>query len=180
LDTNPTKRNLLLAKQNHALAIKGFYLIDMKYRALNRELKRKKKAAKILRESLLKLEFAAENAVAKAIAKTGFEKFHSIWENILWESPARPAYKLNETNIAIDEAFNIWLNVLASRQKLAAIEEEIARIKARTHSTRKRAAALKNIKIPQYERRIKYITEQLEERERDEISRLKVARESHE
>ena len=40
--------------------------------------------------------------------------------------------------------------------------------------TQKRANALKNIVIPKYEEIVKFITESLDEKEREDFSRLKV------
>ena len=57
---------------------------------------------------------------------------------------------------------------------LAAIENSVYRLANEIKKTQRRANALSNIIIPQFEETIKMITEALEEKEREEFSRLKV------
>jgi len=178
MDANalPTKRNLLLAKQSLILARKGHDLLDMKYNALLRELKRAEKTANKIREKLHRLLFIAERALVIAKMEIGEGKFQEIWELISWDSLPNLQYKLYETCAAVDEAVLAWEQVFSEEKKLAKIEETLTNLKARSNRTKKRASALRNIAIPSYEQRVKYITDQLEEHERDEMIRLKVAR----
>ncbi len=57
---------------------------------------------------------------------------------------------------------------------LAEIENSVYRLANEIKKTQRRANALSNIIIPQFEETIKMITEALEEKEREEFSRLKV------
>ena len=59
-------------------------------------------------------------------------------------------------------------------RQLAEIENSIYRLAQAIKKAQKRANALQNIIIPQYTASIAYITGVLEEREREEFSRLKV------
>ena len=58
--------------------------------------------------------------------------------------------------------------------ELAEIENSIYRLSIAIRKTQKRANALKNIMIPTYREQVKYITNALEEKEREEFSRQKI------
>jgi len=91
------------------------------------------------------------------------------------ESIAKPTYSLYESTASLDEAFFAWKNVKHLLIRLAEAETTIQRINTQLQKAKKRATALKNITIPKYEAHVKYITNQLEERERDELARVKMA-----
>ncbi len=57
---------------------------------------------------------------------------------------------------------------------LAEVENSVYRLANTIRKTQKRANALKNISIPRFEETIKFISESLEEKEREEFSRQKV------
>jgi len=57
---------------------------------------------------------------------------------------------------------------------LAEIENSVYRLANAIKKTQRRANALKNIIIPKFEYTVKFITEALEEKDREDFSRLKV------
>ena len=57
---------------------------------------------------------------------------------------------------------------------LAEVDSSVYRLADAISKTQKRANALKNIVIPRYEAEIREISDQLEEKEREEFSRMKV------
>lgn len=57
---------------------------------------------------------------------------------------------------------------------LAEVENSVYRLANAIRKAQKRANALKNIVIPDFEHNIKFITDALEEKEREEFSRQKV------
>ena len=57
---------------------------------------------------------------------------------------------------------------------LAEIENSVYRLADSIKKTQKRANALKNIMIPSFEETVKFITDALDEKDREEFSRLKV------
>ena len=67
--------------------------------------------------------------------------------------------------------------VLRANIKLSTIETSAIRLATNIKKTQKRANALKNITIPTYEAIVKNITNALEEKEREEFTRLKVIKE---
>ena len=58
--------------------------------------------------------------------------------------------------------------------KLAEIENAVYRLANAIRKTQKRANALQNISIPEFERTVKFISESLDEKDREEFSRQKV------
>ena len=83
-------------------------------------------------------------------------------------------YGLNSTNSQLDEAYLSFVQVKHMTAELAEIENSVYRLADAIKKTQKRANALDNIMIPQFTATIKYITEALEEKEREDFSRLKV------
>ena len=60
--------------------------------------------------------------------------------------------------------------------QLAEVENSVYRLATAVNKTQKRANALKNIIIPRLTSTVKYITDSLEEKEREDFSRLKVVK----
>ena len=83
-------------------------------------------------------------------------------------------YGFSYTNEKLDEAYRKFDEVKILTVKLCEIENSIYRLAQGIKKTQKRANALKNIIIPQFEATIKFISDSLEEKEREEFSRLKV------
>ena len=189
----PTKRNLLHAKRSLHLANYGYNLLEKKQKILMRELtdiKKKISKLKILvSQSLLhgntllekenkenvkrisgkmplikSLQIAYKNIMGARIPKIIFEKFNY----------SAPPYSLGESTSNIDHTLIAWQKVAMLLIKLS--EAEIAKnnMLLLLQKVSKRCSALKNITIPTYEIRIKHITSQLEERERDELARNKL------
>ena len=57
---------------------------------------------------------------------------------------------------------------------LAEVENSVYRLANAIRKAQKRANALKNIVIPDFEKTVKFISDSLEEKEREEFSRQKV------
>lgn len=83
-------------------------------------------------------------------------------------------YGLNSTNIMMDRAFLKFNEVKQLTAELAEVENSVYRLADAIKKTQKRANALKNIMIPRFEETVKFITDSLEEKEREEFSRLKI------
>lgn len=178
-----SRRDLYLARQNLGLAQKGYELLDMKYRAMLHELKAAEKAANELRRGFEEVYQQAIHALSLAKMELSTDKVDELWAIISWneerpedKSPTLP-YGLDGTSVQLDEAYLAWCLAMTRKRKLDALEATIAHLHIKSQKVRKRASALGNITIPTWEARIKYISEQLEERERDEMVRIKVAKE---
>ena len=88
--------------------------------------------------------------------------------------PAFPTYAYYSTNIALDQAKASFEKVKQLSIKLSMIENSAYRLANNIKKTQKRANALKNITIPRYTVLTKDIRNALEEKEREEFTRLKV------
>ena len=74
----------------------------------------------------------------------------------------------------LDEAYFKFDAVKKLTAELAEVENSVYRLANAIRKTQKRANALKNIMIPRFEETVKFITNALDEKDREEFSRLKV------
>ncbi|HHY03724.1 MAG TPA: V-type ATP synthase subunit D, partial [Thermoanaerobacterales bacterium] len=75
---------------------------------------------------------------------------------------------------ALDVAVQKFFEAKFILFKIAQLEDSIYKLADEIRRTQKRANALKNIQIPKYETLVKNISEVLEEKEREDFSRMKV------
>ena len=192
----PTKGNLILAKNSLALARQGYGLMDKKRNILIRELMELTEKAQDIQKEIDVTFKKAYGALQKANIEMGIMnvenisytvpeengiriKYRSIMgtEIPLVEAPppsTRPAYDFYHSTIALDEAVYNFTRVKELTLKLATIETSAYRLAASIIKTRKRANALQNITIPRYTALVKTIQTALEEKEREDFTRLKV------
>lgn len=85
-----------------------------------------------------------------------------------------PTYAYYSTKLSLDEAKAAFERVKELSIQLSMIENAAIRLATNIKKTQKRANALKNITIPRYEILTRDITNALEEKEREEFTRLKV------
>ena len=74
---------------------------------------------------------------------------------------------------ALQEA-NVTLGIVQETALLAEVENSVYRLANAIRKTQRRANALENIVIPRYRETARFITDALEEKDREEFSRLKV------
>jgi len=195
----PTKRNLLNARHSLALARRGYDLLDKKRLVLMLELSAYKKSGKLLREDLHTAMKDARHILALAQMENITERIKSLCQfvpydisisinsasmmgvsipkiEITGKKPAILPYDIGKSTEALDKALKAWNETKLIILKLAEVDTAIYRINCHMLQAQRRASALKNITIPACEARIKYISEQLEERERDEMARVKMAK----
>jgi len=194
----PTKRNLLLARQRLALARKGYDLLDKKRHVLINELASVQYQMRQALDDLCDSMHVALSALAVAQAEMGRDKVQDVSKHMPCKAAVSISfrsimgievpvatvscvkkydlvvpYALSETTASLDEAVLAWNKVRELIVTWTSIENTMHRLNLHIKKTQKRANALGNITIPMYEARIKYIQERLEERERDELARLK-------
>lgn len=192
----PTKGNLILAKNSLALANQGYDLMDKKRNILIRELMELTQKAQDIQKEIDATFRNAYAALQKANIEMGIMnvenisctvpeengiriKYRSIMgtEIPIAQAPppnTRPAYDFYHSTIALDEAVYNFCRVKELTIKLATIETSAYRLAASIIKTRKRANALQNITIPRYTALVKTIQTALEEKEREDFTRLKV------
>ena len=190
----PTKGNLIARKRSLALAEMGYDLMDKKRNVLIREMMRLiddaadiqsqidhtfSTAYRSLQAANISLGIIDRIAGGMPIDRTVEVRNHSIMGVEIPSIPPdnsapRLAYGLRDTNSALDDAYIKFHQVKQLTRRLAEVETTIYRLANAIKKTQKRANALKNIVIPQFTASIKFITDVLEEREREEFARLKV------
>ena len=192
----PTKGNLIIAKNTLALSKTGYGLLDKKRNILIREMMNLIDAAKALQSKIESTFTNAYSALEQAnidigietVEKIGYEmavedsleiKFRSVMGVeipivMLDEQPIKPDYGMKNTGSALDEAVVSFVKVKYLTRQLAQIETSVYRLADSIKKTQKRANALKNIMIPRYEEETKNIQNALDEKEREEFSRIKV------
>ena len=195
-NTFPTKGNLILATNSLALARQGYELMDKKRNILIREMMDLIDKASDIQSQIDTTFRTAYAALQKANVRLGIhvvdEISHSVpVENSIRiktrsimgteiplvesdESPSMPTYAYYGTSQALDEAKAAFDKVKQLTIQLSMIENSAYRLATNIKKTQKRANALKNITIPTYEVLTKSIQEALEEKEREEFTRLKV------
>ena len=90
------------------------------------------------------------------------------------EPPRRLSYGVSQSNSQLDDAYRCFCEAKRMTAMLAEVENSAFRLAQAIVKTQRRANALKNVSIPMLETTVKVITEALEEKEREEFSRLKV------
>lgn len=190
----PTKGNLLATKKSLKLARMGYGLLDKKRNVLIREMMTMVSSVNLLRNQISDSYFEAYYALQKANISKGVIrdisdgidvengihiKYRSVMgveiPNIsLEENNKGMAYGFVNTNSYIDDAYVKFNKVKELTIILAEVDNSVYRLANEIRKTQKRANALQNIVIPDLEDTVKYISEVLEEKEREEFSRLKV------
>ena len=196
LNTFPTKGNLILAKNSLALASQGYVLMDKKRNILLRELMGLIDQAKDIQAEIdatftsaykaleranieLGINFVQEIATSMPVDDTIRIKTRSIMGTeipLVQHDPTPPAltYALYSTKESLDDARRQFEKVKELTIKLSMVENSAYRLAGSIRKTQKRANALKNITIPTYQNLVTNITNSLEEKDREEFTRLKV------
>lgn len=189
-----TKGNLINARRSLKQAQLGYELMDRKRNILIREMVSLSDAAAELKESLENTFTEAYSSLRTANIVGGVitEDVKNMPEDKSIEISYRSVmgvelptvsckkqkpglrYSLSETNTQFDRAYISFIKAKEMSIKLAEIENSIYRLSVAIRKTQKRANALKNIMIPTYREQVKFITNALEEKEREEFSRQKI------
>ena len=190
----PTKGNLMAARRSRALAATGYELMDRKRNILIREMMALMDTAKdvqaqidavfaeayaALQTANLKLGICDQIAEAVDVDRTLEIQYRSLMGVELphipdRSPPPRPEYGFASTSSALDDAYIKFHRVKELVRQLAEVETSIYRLAVSIRKTQKRANALQNIVIPTFDHTIRFITDALEEKEREEFVRLKV------
>ena len=199
MDSNvfATKGNLISAKSTLVLSKQGYELLDKKRNVLIREIMDLNEKAKQIQNNIDTIFTEAYEALKVANIEMGISnvenfsfsvqkedsieiKIRSIMgveiPIVNYENQTRDklSYGFKDTTSALDNAFAKFNTVKDLIVMLSMIENAAYRLAINIKKTQKRANALKNVVIPKYEKITKNIENVLEERERDEFTRLKV------
>ena len=171
-NTFPTKGNLILAKNSLALSRQGYELMDKKRNILIREMMELIDQAKDIQTQIDETFRTVENSIRiKTRSVMGTEIPLVEYDK---KAGNTPTYAYYSTKLSLDEAKAAFERVKELSIQLSMIENAAIRLATNIKKTQKRANALKNITIPRYETLTRDITNALEEKEREEFTRLKV------
>lgn len=192
----PTKGNLMTAKNTLRLSKQGYEMLDKKRNILIREMMTLIEEAKEV-EAQIEQTFAdAYRALESANLIMGVSHVSNLARSAVLENGVsidlrsvmgveipvvsidelhgRPIYSFYGTSSALDEACMKFSSVKRLTVRLTEIENAVYRLAMNIKKTQKRANALENITIPMYENLSKEIQTALEEKDREEHSRLKL------
>ena len=189
----PTKGNLMLAKNSLALAHQGYDLMDKKRNILLMSLIDE---AKDIQEEIDQTFTKAYACLQRANIEHGISKVRELAFTVPIEDSIRIqtrsimgteiphvkydakqndlTYSFSTTRESIDIAREAFREVKDLTIKLSMVENAAYRLATNIKKTQKRANALKNITIPMYSNLVYTISNALEEKEREEFTRLKV------
>ena len=191
----PTKGNLINTKKSYLLAKIGYELLDKKRTILISEMMKLIDTAKAIRGQIEEKYKSAYLALQKANITLGLcdnianaapidnnitIKYHSIMGvNIPtvtsnYKEDLTLYYGLSSSNSQLDNAYICFEKAKRLTVILAEVDNSIYRLTNAIKKTQIRANALKNIIIPKFDNQIKFITDYLEEKDREDFSRLKV------
>lgn len=199
-NTFPTKGNLILAKNSLALASQGYELMDKKRNILLRELMGLIDQAKDIQSEIDSTFREAYQALQKANIELGIHYVQDIAASVPLEQSVRIktrsimgteiplvqsqsdwpnlTYAFYSSSEALDRARMNFEKVKELTIKLSMVENSAYRLASSIRKTQKRANALKNITIPTYQNLVTTISNALEEKDREEFTRLKVIKRS--
>ena len=190
----PTKSNLMATKRSLALATQGYDLMDRKRNILVREMMQLIDRAAGIQDRISAAYAEAYEALKKANIMLGSVGGYAAGVPVergvqmstrsvmgvelpkvtLKERPLKVTYGFSQTDSQLDRAYLAFEKVKQTTAVLAEVENSIYRLSVAIKKTQRRANALQNIIIPRNEHIVKFITDSLEEKDREEFSRMKV------
>lgn len=196
MPTIPTKGNLIAKKRSLELAQKGYELMDRKRNILVREITGLiaqaekiqseidftfRSAYQALQTANITLGIIDEIAATVPIDRQLKIRYRSVMGVEIPivldpDSPPYVAYGFQDTNSSLDDALIAFHRVKVLCRGLAETESTIYRLASAIKKVQKRANALQNIILPRFTGDVKFITDALEEKEREEFARLKVVK----
>lgn len=191
----PTKANLFKLKDELVQMRAGYQIIDKKRTVLIKEMieliEKAKEIQNLANEKFSKAYKKLQNANINlgnitmqeiALFMDKDEDFDIRYQSIMGldvpsikyeKEKFRPSYSLLSTSPEVDEVILAFREVKYLIYELAAIENKVYKLSSEIKKNQKRANALDKIKIPDYKNTIKFISDTLEEKEREEFFRLK-------
>ncbi len=196
----PTKANLMATQKSLSLAKLGYELMDRKRNILVREMMQLvdeakevestineayKKAYASLQKANITLGLCSDYARTVPLDNTLKVDYKSVMgveipQITLGEQDMKNYYGFDTTNSYLDEAYFNFNEAKKLSVKLVETQTSIYRLADAIKKTQKRANALNNIMIPRFTQTVKFISEALDEKEREDFTRLKVVKSTKE
>lgn len=198
----PTKGNLLNLKRSLSLSKMGHNLLGRKKQVLLREMMRMVASVNKIKTEIDTCFFDAYSALIKTNTTLGLRTCYEIAQSTSADSSlkiqqtslmgvelisvdfgqdrSKCQYYLTGTDSQLDATVVLFNKLKQKLAMLAELEHNIYRLTLSIKKTEKRTNALKNLVIPKFEENLKYISDVLEEHEREEFSHLKVIKRNKE
>jgi V/A-type H+/Na+-transporting ATPase subunit D len=196
----PTKANLMATQKSLSLAKLGYELMDRKRNILVREMMQLVDEAKEVESTINEAYKKAYASLQKANITLGLCSDYTrtvplddtlkvdyksvmgveIPQITLGEQDMKNYYGFDTTNSYLDEAYFNFNEAKKLSVKLVETQTSIYRLADAIKKTQKRANALNNIMIPRFTQTVKFISEALDEKEREDFTRLKVVKSTKE
>ena len=197
----PTKSNLMKLKKTIALSKQGQELLEKKKYILINEKEKYIEQKKEIEQTFKKQYLDAFLFLQNANIEMGINKVSNISETIKIDKKLDIKYKtvmgvdipitayssnkvpdltfgLLDTTISIDEAITSFQNIKTTLIELALLETTISRLDDAIIKVQKRSNSLKDIIIPNYLKNQKSIQDILDERDREEFTRMKLIKQN--
>ncbi len=196
----PTRGNMVRIARSVVLAQQGHDLLEQKRQVLMMELVGHIETAKKVQQDVDRLFSRAYEALQRANISLGIDSVEEIAEAVPFvedltvrlrsvmgvEIPevdpipakAPPAMSFHDTSGALDEAFLAFREVLALIARLGQTETSVIRLAVQIRKTHRRVNALEKIVIPAGRADVAFISDVLEEQEREDFTRMKSAKNS--
>ena len=195
----PTKGNLKTIKNSSNLAKIGLDLMNKKRSILVRELMLIIKHIKETYKEIQRAYTLAYKKLQLASVTFGTAKLKSLADTVPLDNTVKVSYRSimgveipvvsfkNEkeksldygfynSNSIFDETFKKFTEVKALTAKLVELVVSVFRLANALEKIQKRANSLRNVVIPKFSNLSRYVEDSLEEKDREEFSRLKVVK----
>ena len=197
-DIAPTKTNLLRLKREMAFARDGHELLTQKKDILTGELLALVDRARVAEKKMHELLTAAFEALREALVRMGRGAVSQTAPAVSAQSRVSlssrrvmgvslplveisvenmsPAFSLGDTSVWVDETILRFIEALRALAPLTETSVSLRRLALEVKGTIRRVNALEKIAIPAFEANLKYISDALEEMEREAFFSLKLVK----
>lgn len=194
----PTRGNLVKLQKSMQQAQNGHDLLEQKRQVLMMELVKYIDQAKDLQRDLAQVFRDAYTSLSRANISLGIDTVEDIASSVPrteelvvrlrsvmgveipdideLECAVKPSYSFYASTGAMDEAYLAFRRVLLMLLKLAEVETSVYRLAVQIRKTHRRVNALEKVVIPTGKNEMVFINDVLEESEREDFVRMKIAK----
>ena len=196
----PTRGNLVKIQRSVIQAQNGHNLLEQKRQVLMMELVRHIEVAKKIQSDVASIFQDAYGALQRANISLGIDAVEDIATAIPTtadivirlrsimgveipdidsiDTQPLPSYSYHGSSGAMDEAYEKFRRVLGLIIELAEVETSVYRLAVQIRKTHRRVNALEKVAIPSALQEMRFISDVLEEGEREDFVRMKKAKEN--
>jgi V/A-type H+-transporting ATPase subunit D len=193
---------MVILQKSMAQAVSGHDLLEQKRQVLMMELVRHIDAARVLQREVIGVFEGAYKSLRRANLSLGIDTVEDIANSVPatdelivrlrsvmgveipdideLDRSIKPSYSFMGSTGAMDEAYSAFRNVLHTLLKLAEVETSVYRLAVQIRRTHRRVNALEKVVIPANKAEIAFIAGVLEEGEREDFVRMKIAKSARE